>query len=125
MSLSLYGLIKLDLLQAYDEADIDPSTGETLDVGQRLDAQGSPKKNDGFFEKAVLSAHESEDGIGREVKVIGNGHSHCEILPFCFRRHIELVSFYQYQMTAAESEVYGCVSVEEGKSVIFSPVPLF
>ncbi|GJJ11195.1 hypothetical protein Clacol_005427 [Clathrus columnatus] len=64
------------LFQAYNDADVDPVTGKTLNVGQQLDGKGSPKKNVGFFDKAVLSAPESEDGVGREVKVIGNGHSH-------------------------------------------------
>ena len=63
--------------ETYSTADIDIASNKPLDIGEQLDAQGSPKKNEGFFEKALLGAKENELG-GREVKVVANGHSHCE-----------------------------------------------
>ena len=44
-----------------------------------LEAKGSAKGNDGFFEKGLMSAPESNHrarGAYREVKVFANGHSH-------------------------------------------------
>ncbi|KAF8517953.1 Metallo-dependent phosphatase [Hysterangium stoloniferum] len=66
----------IPLQEAYMEADIDPTSGKPLDIGQQLEGSGSAKKNAGFFEKALLKAPESDDGRGREVKVVGNGHCH-------------------------------------------------
>jgi len=59
---------------------MNPLTGKPLDVGiSGQEAPGNAKHNDGFFEKGVLKALESEHvAAGRvpEVKVIGNGHRH-------------------------------------------------
>jgi hypothetical protein len=59
---------------------MDPLTGARLDKGLHgLEPAGSAKGSDGFFEKGLLKAMESEHtagGSGREVKVIGNGHCH-------------------------------------------------
>ena len=59
---------------------MDPLTDEPLDVGiSGQETPGSSKYNEGFFEKGVLKALESDDlSAGRvpEVKVIGNGHDH-------------------------------------------------
>jgi hypothetical protein len=66
--------------EAYSNADMNPLTGKPLDVGiSGQELAGNSKHNDGFFEKGVLKALESEHvAAGRvpEVKVIGNGHSH-------------------------------------------------
>lgn len=61
--------------ETYSSADVDVTSGKGLNVGEQLDGQGSPKKSDGFFEKALMKATENELG-GREVKVVANGHSH-------------------------------------------------
>jgi hypothetical protein len=45
----------------------------------QLDQQGSAKGSDGFFEKGLLQALESQHsalGNAREVKVVANGHCH-------------------------------------------------
>ena len=59
---------------------MDTRTGARLDVGlHNLEPKGSAKKNEGFFEKGLLKAMESDHlagGNAREVKVIGNGHCH-------------------------------------------------
>lgn len=61
---------------------MDPHTGARLDVGlHALETNGAAKKNDGFFEKGLLKAMESDHlagGNAREVKVVANGHSHGE-----------------------------------------------
>ena len=66
--------------ESYSNADIDPMTGKPLDVGTSdLERKGSAKGNDGFFEKGLMTALESNHrggGLFREVKVIGNGHCH-------------------------------------------------
>lgn len=62
--------------QAYGSADIDPSSGDFLDVGVQLEGSGAAKKNAGFFVKALLNASEDGEGHGTEVKVVGNGHCH-------------------------------------------------
>lgn len=43
-----------------------------------LESAGNAKKSDGFFEKGILKALESEHITNtiQEVKVIGNGHCH-------------------------------------------------
>ena len=59
---------------------MDPDTGLPLDFGVHdLEGKGSANSTDGFFEKGVLEALESEhtaSGTLKEVKVIGNGHCH-------------------------------------------------
>lgn len=66
---------------------MNPSTGKKLDVGiSGQEPQGNAKNNDGFFEKGILQAMESEHVSNRnahEVKVIGNGHCHstCDLRP--------------------------------------------
>jgi hypothetical protein len=71
--------------EAHSAPDKDPVTGESLDVGiSDLEEPGNAKKQNGFFNKALLKAMESEhraSGNVREVKVVGNGHSHST----CFR----------------------------------------
>ncbi|KIJ55458.1 hypothetical protein M422DRAFT_151719 [Sphaerobolus stellatus SS14] len=66
----------MPMQEAYSPADVDPVSFKELDVGQQLEGPGSAKKNAGFFEKALLGAAETDDGRGREVKVVGNGHCH-------------------------------------------------
>jgi hypothetical protein len=43
-----------------------------------LESAGNAKKSDGFFEKGILKALESDHITNtiQEVKVIGNGHCH-------------------------------------------------
>lgn len=66
--------------ESYTPADMDPLTGARLDKGLHgLEGPGNAKGSDGFFEKGLLKAMESEHnagGSGREVKVVGNGHCH-------------------------------------------------
>ena len=66
--------------ESYSKADVDPTTGKPLDVGiSDLERKGSANGNDGFFDKALMSALESNHrarGVYREVKVVANGHSH-------------------------------------------------
>jgi len=70
----------IPLQESYSKADIDPATGKPLDVGiSDLESKGSAKGNDGFFEKGLMTALESNHlarGVYREVKVLANGHSH-------------------------------------------------
>jgi len=70
----------IPLQESYSQADMDTRTGARLDVGlHNLEPKGSAKKNEGFFEKGLLKAMESDHlagGNAREVKVIGNGHCH-------------------------------------------------
>lgn len=70
----------IPLPESYSKADTDPRTGKPLDVGiHGQESPGNAKKNDGFFEKAILKAPESDHtakGNALEVKVIGNGHCH-------------------------------------------------
>jgi hypothetical protein len=73
-------LIKIRSQESYSVADTDPRTGRLLDVGTSdMEKQGSAKKSDGFFEKGLLRALETQHrGAGGtpEVKVVGNGHCH-------------------------------------------------
>lgn len=66
--------------ESYSPADLDPRTGETLDVGiHGIEGPGNSKKSDGFFEKGIMRAMASEydpSSNEREVKVVANGHSH-------------------------------------------------
>lgn len=61
---------------------MDPDTGVPLDVGiHDIEDPGNAKKSDGFFDKAILQALETDHSAGgnvKEVKVIGNGHCHGE-----------------------------------------------
>jgi hypothetical protein len=68
--------------ETYSTPDIDFLSNKKLDVGEQLDPPGNPKKNEGFFEKALMKATENDMG-GREVKVVANGHSHCRSLYAC------------------------------------------
>lgn len=68
--------------EAYGKADADPHTGRMLDIGTHdLEDPGSAKHNDGFFEKGILQAKESDRRnsiFTPEIKVIANGHCHRE-----------------------------------------------
>ncbi|KAF7430650.1 hypothetical protein PC9H_006359 [Pleurotus ostreatus] len=70
----------IPLQEAYAKADIDPVTNKALDVGRHgMEPAGSAKKNEGFFEKGLLRATESDHATSSgipEVKVVGNGHCH-------------------------------------------------
>ncbi|KII85910.1 hypothetical protein PLICRDRAFT_115182 [Plicaturopsis crispa FD-325 SS-3] len=70
----------IPLQEAYSPPDVDPFSGRRLDIGLHdTEPRGSAKKNDGFFEKGLLKAYESEHLSGggvHEVKVVGNGHCH-------------------------------------------------
>ncbi|KAI0630843.1 Metallo-dependent phosphatase [Trametes polyzona] len=70
----------IPMAESYSAADVDPVTGRTLDVGQHdLESPGASKHQDGFFEKGLLQATESDHrAAGRipEVKVVANGHCH-------------------------------------------------
>lgn len=70
--------------ESYTEADINPQTGQRLDFGLHdLESSGAATKNEGFFEKGLLRAMESDHiagGSSREVKVVANGHCHGEFL---------------------------------------------
>jgi hypothetical protein len=72
--------------EAYSKADLD-SNGKPLDVGiHGLEEMGSAKKNDGFFEKGLLKALETDHRAGgnaREVKVVANGHCHGKLNVHC------------------------------------------
>jgi len=66
--------------EAFSKPDMNPETGKPLDVGiSGQERHGNANRNDGFFEKGVLKALESDHTASRnipEVKVIGNGHDH-------------------------------------------------
>jgi hypothetical protein len=67
------------------KADVDGATGKALQHGLQLEDAAAPKGSDGFFEKGVLRALETEHAEGgnaREVKIIANGHCHGQALPF-------------------------------------------
>ncbi|KAI0774766.1 Metallo-dependent phosphatase [Trametes elegans] len=70
----------IPMAESYAAADVDPSTGRILDVGiHDLETPGSSKRQDGFFEKGLLQALESDHRAGgraTEVKVVANGHCH-------------------------------------------------
>lgn len=69
----------IPLPESYSKADIDSQTKKPLDVGLHgLESPGNAKKSDGFFERGILKALESEHITNniQEVKVIGNGHCH-------------------------------------------------
>ncbi|KAJ6610238.1 Metallo-dependent phosphatase-like protein [Mycena sp. CBHHK59/15] len=72
----------IPLPETYDTPDTSTS-GRPLDIGiSGLEAKGNAQKSDGFFEKGILKALESDHvnmntGVGtQEVKVIGHGHCH-------------------------------------------------
>jgi hypothetical protein len=60
--------------------DMDPTTGKPLDIGiHGLEATGAAEDDEGFFDKGIRMALESdhlEGGSAREVKVVANGHCH-------------------------------------------------
>ncbi|KDR80533.1 hypothetical protein GALMADRAFT_90903 [Galerina marginata CBS 339.88] len=70
----------IPLPESYAKPDMNPRTGRALDVGiTGQEPAGNAKHNDGFFEKGILKAMESDHIANRnahEVKVIGNGHCH-------------------------------------------------
>ena len=80
----------MPLPESSSPADTDPRTGKKLDVGiHGLEPTGNAKGSDGFFEKGLLQALESEhvssEGV-IEVKVVANGHSHCKHFPLLRER---------------------------------------
>jgi len=70
----------IPLQETYNTPDHDQRTGQLLDIGLHgVEGPGAAKKNDGFFEKGLLAATESEHSYGGsipEVKVVANGHCH-------------------------------------------------
>ena len=59
----------IPLPESYTKADVTVS-GESLDVGERLEDAGAPNHNSGFFDNGILKAKESESGNSpTEVKV--------------------------------------------------------
>ncbi|TFK39994.1 Metallo-dependent phosphatase-like protein [Crucibulum laeve] len=70
----------MPLPESYMKADTDPRTKKPLDVGiSGQETPGNAKHSDGFFEKGILKALESDHrgaGNALEVKAIGNGHCH-------------------------------------------------
>ncbi|KAG7093566.1 hypothetical protein E1B28_007236 [Marasmius oreades] len=69
----------IPLPEAYSRADRDPRTNSPLDIGiHGNEQQGSAKGNDGFFEKGLLKAMESDHVTSStlEVKAVANGHCH-------------------------------------------------
>ncbi|EJD07471.1 Metallo-dependent phosphatase [Fomitiporia mediterranea MF3/22] len=70
----------IPLPESYSTPDVDSNTGIPLDIGiHDIEDPGNAKKNDGFFDKGILQALETDHSAGgnvKEVKVIGNGHCH-------------------------------------------------
>jgi len=71
----------IPLKESYDVVpDANPDTGIPLDIGiHDVDGRGDAKNSDGFFDKGVSQALESDHSAGskmKEVKVISNGHCH-------------------------------------------------
>jgi len=70
--------------ESFSKADRDPRTNKPLDVGlYGNEPPGSSKTNKGFFDKGLLKALESDHVAARnalEVKVVGNGHCHSEVI---------------------------------------------
>lgn len=68
--------------EAYSKADVNPQTKKILDIGiSGQELPGNAKNNDGFYEKGILQAMESDRqslSNAPEVKAIGNGHCHCQ-----------------------------------------------
>lgn len=66
--------------ESYASPDIDSNTGLPLDIGiHDIEERGDAKHNDGFFDKGILQAYETDHNAGgnmKEVKVIANGHCH-------------------------------------------------
>lgn len=84
--------------EAYAKADIDPVTNKALDVGRHgMEPAGSAKKNEGFFEKGLLRATESDHATSSgipEVKVVGNGHCHSQYSNNMLFDYASLISSY-------------------------------
>ncbi|KAM5544157.1 hypothetical protein V8D89_002206 [Ganoderma adspersum] len=63
----------IPLQETYAAADINPSSGRPLDVGQVLEESGASKKSAGFFHKGILQAFESDHrASGRAPEVDGS-----------------------------------------------------
>ena len=66
--------------ESYLPADIDTKTDLPLNIGiHDVEESGASKGNDGFFDKGILQAFETDQrtrGTLKEVKVIANGHQH-------------------------------------------------
>ena len=78
--------------ETYAAADINPSSGRPLDVGQVLEESGASKKSAGFFHKGILQAFESDHRAGGrapEVKVVANGHCHSKSAEISCRSCVE------------------------------------
>ncbi|KAF7308825.1 AIP3 domain-containing protein [Mycena kentingensis (nom. inval.)] len=68
----------MPLPETYNTADMGKN-GRPLDIGiSGQEDKGSAKESDGFFDKGILTALETDSSRDTtpEVKVIGNGHSH-------------------------------------------------
>ncbi|KAJ7606104.1 Metallo-dependent phosphatase-like protein [Mycena polygramma] len=68
----------MPLPETYAKADVG-SSGRVLDIGiSGLEMKGDAGDSDGFFEKGILKAMESDhvNSNVQEVKVIGHGHCH-------------------------------------------------
>ncbi|KAJ7091319.1 Metallo-dependent phosphatase-like protein [Mycena belliarum] len=68
----------MPLPETYAKADTG-TNGRVLDIGiSGLEPKGDAKKSDGFFEKGILQALESDHVSSNvpEVKIIGHGHCH-------------------------------------------------
>jgi len=73
----------IPLPESYSPADTSKGSNRALDIGiHGQEAAGNAKSSDGFFEKGILKALESNHvnantGYGeKEIKVISNGHCH-------------------------------------------------
>lgn len=83
-----------------------------------LEGKGSANGNDGFFEKGLMNALESNYRTGRvyrEVKVVANGHSHSTPPFLCtaFSADSSTISSQSLRIVDV-SRASGCVSVVGG-----------
>ncbi|KAF8956921.1 Metallo-dependent phosphatase-like protein [Flammula alnicola] len=104
----------IPLPESYSKADMNPKTGRPLDVGiSGQEPPGHAKNSDGFFEKGILKAMESEhvaNGNVHEVKVIGNGH--CHITENCRRVHGVWLCFGGGGYVSISMSVIGCTNFQ-------------
>ena len=82
-----------------------------------MERKGSAKGNDGFFEKGLMNALESNHragGLYREVKVVANGHCHSMSLLYTVVSVNSTTNALQSPRIADVSRASGCVSAAEG-----------